>query len=86
MRRNRDRPFVVSSDPQMDTARRRVSRLSTNELLNWADVASAGLMRGFEDYRGKGDKRSLDEIRVTLISLTALTDELIIRHEVEQEQ
>lgn len=76
---------MVSSDPQMDTARRRVSKLSTNELLNWADVASAGMMRGFEDYRGKGDRVSLDEIKITLVSLTALTDELIIRHEAENE-
>lgn len=74
-----------SEDPQLAKARKRVAKLSTNELLGWADVAAAGMMRGFEDYRSKGQIVSLDEIKITLLSLSALTDELIIRHEVEHE-
>jgi hypothetical protein len=79
MRKSKD----PDGDPASVKARRRVMRLGTNELLNWADVASSGLMRGFEDYRKTGDVFALDEIKITLVSLAALTDELIIRHEVE---
>jgi hypothetical protein len=73
----------LSDDQQLAAARRRVAKMGTNELLNWADVAGSGMAKGFSDYRREGDVLSLDEIHLALISLTAVTDELIIRGESE---
>lgn len=76
-------PITVTDEEDLARARRRVTRMSINELLDWADAAGSGMAKGFADYRKEGNMVSLEDIRLGLISLTALTDELIGRHEAE---
>lgn len=66
-------------------ARRRVQKMSVHELINWADVAGSGMAKGFMDYRKEGNLDSLLEIRDALVALSEVTEELIIRGEVEQQ-
>lgn len=78
-------PITVTDEEELARARRRVARMSVNELLDWADAAGSGMAKGFSDYRKEGEMVSLEDIRVGLIALTALTDELIGRHEAEHQ-
>ena len=69
--------------PERRKAARRVAKMSTHELLNWADAATMGVDKGFQDYRKEGDPVSLEEIRIGLIGLEAITLELLLRDEAE---
>ena len=60
-------------------ATRRVRKMSTNDLLNWADVAGSGMAKGFMDYREHGDYTSLAEIGLGVITLHAVVLELKAR-------
>jgi hypothetical protein len=60
-------------------ASRRVQKMSTNDLLNWADVAGSGMAKGFMDYREHGDIESLAEIGLAVITLHAVVLELKAR-------
>jgi hypothetical protein len=71
----------VPDDVELARARRRVSRMSTHELLEWADQAGTGMAKAFADFRKEGSLASLDEISVALLALTAVTDELTARTE-----
>lgn len=57
-------------------ARKRLSRLGTHEILNWADMAGSGMAKGLDDYRRNADAESLAEIRNGLIALLAAVDEI----------
>ena len=70
-------------DAERQKALRRVRKMSTHELLNWADAATMGIDKGFQDYRKEGDPVSLEEIRIGLVGLEAITLELLIRDEAE---
>jgi hypothetical protein len=67
--------------PALARARRRVAKLGTTELLEWADTAVTGAGRAFSDYRREEQAESLLEIREALPALAALVDELILRNE-----
>ena len=64
-------------------ASRRVRKMSTNDLLNWADVAWSGTAKGFMDYREHGDDASLAEIGLGVITLHAVVLELKARASTE---
>jgi hypothetical protein len=67
--------------PAYKTAVKRVPKLSTHDLLNWADTASIGLGQGFDDYKQHGTPESLYEIREKISAMQALVEELMKRHE-----
>lgn len=64
-------------------ARKRVARMSTHEMLEWADVAGSGMAKAFGDYRKEGAPEALDEIRQALLALSAVTDELAARQDAQ---
>lgn len=66
---------------EYETAKRRVRKISTSELLEWADVASSAMGRGFSDYRSQDRVESLEEIRLATVTMAALVEELKARHE-----
>lgn len=68
-------------DAQFQKTRSRVRRISTTELLDWTDVAGSQMAKGFMDYRRYGHVESLEEVKLGLLQLRALTEELIERHE-----
>lgn len=61
---------------EYEKCRARVRRMSRTELLDWADVAGSGMAKGFMDYRKHGVVDSLEEIRLSLVQLAALVEEL----------
>lgn len=71
----------LPDDAELARARRRVTRMSTHELLDWADQAGSGMAKAFSDFRREGTLIPLDEIRTALLALTAVTDELTARTE-----
>lgn len=71
----------LPEDAELERARRRVTRMSTHELLAWADQAGSGMAKAFSDFRREGSLTPLDEIRTALLALTAVTDELTARTE-----
>lgn len=71
--------FSDTDQELLKTASRRVRKLPTTELLNWADSAGSGMARGFQDYREHGDLMSLEEIGLGLITLHAVVLELKAR-------
>lgn len=71
---------IKESDSELDRARRRVARLSTHEILNWADSAGSGMAKAFDDYRKYGEEESLDELKQAVKSLEAVIEELRARH------
>lgn len=73
----------VSEDAELASARRRVRKVSTHDLLEWADAAGSGMAKGFGDYRKDRELVSLEEIRTALMSLLAVTDELYARQDGE---
>lgn len=76
-----DQPTPLAEAEEQTRARRRVARMSTHDLLEWADTAGSGMAKGFSDYRKEGQLESLDEIRYALLALVAVTDELQARQE-----
>ena len=70
-------PHWSPEDAQIvSDARRRLSRLDTLRLLDWADTCGSGMSKGFDDYRKFGDLASIEEIAEGLLTLWAVTLEL----------
>ena len=69
-------------DPIVEKARKRLARLSTHEILNWADSAGSGMAKAFDDFRKHGEKETLEEIERALKSMSAVVEELKARHDV----
>lgn len=67
-----------------EKVRKRVSRMSEFEMLEWVEAAGAGMFKGFRDYRQHENIESLEEIRTALIGVQAIVDELAERHEAAQ--
>ncbi len=65
-------PYVVAAE--IERARRRVQRMTIEEMLNWADLAGSDMMRLFRAYRK--DPNSLEDIRLAVVGLTAIYEEL----------
>jgi hypothetical protein len=59
--------------------RRRVARITTDDLLMWADNAASGIQRQLDDFRREPDEAHLGEIKLAALSLDAVTDELALR-------
>jgi hypothetical protein len=85
--RSRPAPTDLAQEPsdraELARARRRVTKMSSHELLNWADAAGTGMARAFGDFRRAGEVTSLDEVHGALLALAAVTDELKLRAEME---
>jgi hypothetical protein len=64
-------------------ASKRVSKLSTTDLLDWADAAGSGMAKGFMDFRKHGDYASLEDIGLGMITLQAVVYELKARKDAE---
>lgn len=71
---------VKELDPELEKARKRVSKIATHEILNWADSAGSGMAKAFDDYRKYGEEDSLNEISRAVKQLQAVVEELKVRH------
>jgi len=60
----------------LERASKRCSRLSTSQLLNWAEQALNGMGKGFDDFRDHGEQSSVEDIRLGLLSMLAVVTEL----------
>lgn len=85
MRWHRAEGYAPSSSDQelAQQASKRVARLTTTALLDWADAAGSGMAKGFDDYRKHGDLASVEEIALGMITLQAVVYELKLRAEAE---
>lgn len=57
-------------------AHKRLSRLPTPSVLDWADQAGSGVFKALDDYRRLGTQESLQEARSGLEALLAVVDVL----------
>lgn len=57
-------------------AKKRLGRLQTVDILNWADQAGSGVAKALDDYRRIGTSESLEEARIGLESLLGLVEVL----------
>ena len=60
-------------------AYKRVAKMNTAQLLDWADAAGSGMAKGFDDYREYHDIESIEEIGLALFTLEAVIFELKLR-------
>jgi hypothetical protein len=58
---------------------RRVQRMDSSALLEWADLATSGMQRQLDDFRKSPDESHLGEINVALLGMGAVVDELALR-------
>ncbi len=58
---------------------RRVQRMDSSALLEWADLATSGMQRQLDDFRKHPDESHLGEINVALLGMGAVVDELALR-------
>ena len=58
---------------------RRVAMMSTDDLMSWADTATYGMQRQFDDFRKNPDEAHLAEIKLAALSIDAVADELGVR-------
>ena len=71
--------YSAMDEELLKRASRRVRKLTTAMLLDYADAAGSGMAKGFQDYREQGDYASLAEIGLGLITLHAVVLELKAR-------
>jgi len=57
-------------------AQKRVERLSTPEILQWADTAGAGISRALSDYQREGSRDSLEDAYTGLLTMLGVVEEL----------
>lgn len=71
----------MSLTPEELAARikRRVEKMTTDDLMSWADTATYGIQRQFDDFRKAPDEAHLAEIKLAALSIDAVADELGIR-------
>lgn len=65
-----------ADNPIQAKVRKRFERLSTSDILDWADQAGSGVARCLQDYRNYGASESLHEARTGLEGLLTLVDVL----------
>lgn len=73
----------MSLTPEELAARlaKRVARMTTDDLMSWADSATYGMQRQFDDFRKSPDDAHLAEIKLAALSIDAVADELGVRLE-----
>lgn len=76
--------YSATDEELMRQATNRVRKLSTTQILEWADAAGSGMAKGFQDYREHGDISSLEDIGLGVISLQAVVMELKARAAAER--
>jgi hypothetical protein len=82
--RKKDTPGPSETDEQiLARAFRRADKMSTTDLLNWADVAGSSMAKGFLDYREHGGLESITDLGLGLIALQAVIYVLKARCESE---
>ena len=62
----------------------RAQKMSTHEILNWIDTTGSDMAKIVMEYRKHGNIDSLSELRLAISYLQAMTEELIIRQENEE--
>lgn len=67
---------VIELDRVREKASKRLDRLATTDVLNWADAVGSGLARALDDYRKDGQPESLAEARQGVQSLLGVLDVL----------
>jgi hypothetical protein len=67
-------------DQVRERAQKRLSRLTTPDILNWADQAGTGIAKALDDYRRLGDQQSLDEAQNGISAVAGAIDVLSSRH------
>lgn len=81
-RRKHSAEFSETDLELMARAERRVRKMTTHALLDWADAAGSGMAKGFADYRAHGDLASLEDIALGVITLNAVVLQLKARAEI----
>lgn len=76
-RGSRDR--AREADSVREKAEQRLARLSTPEVLNWADQAGSGVAKALDDYRRLGERESLLEAQDGISALAGVLDVLLNR-------
>lgn len=61
-------------------ARKRISKMSSGDLLDWLDIALAGMMRHLDDYRRSGDFAHLAEVGLAESTINMVVSELLDRN------
>lgn len=64
------------TDLDPERIKRRITKLSTSELLDWADVAASGIMRHLDSFRRTPDEAHLGEISLAAVTMGYVVDEL----------
>lgn len=63
-------------DPTRTKAAKRLNRLPTPDVLNWADQVGSGIAKALDDYRKQDSPESLTEARQGAQSLLGVLDVL----------
>jgi hypothetical protein len=79
------REWDESKRELLEAASKRVSKMNSDDLLAWSDVAASGLMKACEDYMKQEEVASLEEMTEAVITLQAvviiLTERYILTHD-----
>lgn len=59
--------------------RTRVEKMTTDDLMSWAETAVYGIQRQLDDFRRDPDEAHLAEIKLAALSMDAVADELGVR-------
>lgn len=57
----------------------RVAKMTTDDLMSWADTATYGMQRQLDDFRRSPAEDHLAEIKLAALSMDAVADELGVR-------
>jgi hypothetical protein len=63
-------------DKRRTLAYKRLKKLPTTEVLNWADSTGSGIVKALDDYRRLGQAVSLEEAKQGLWALIGVVDAL----------
>lgn len=67
--------------PALQKARKRVAKLGTPALMEWAETTVSAMGRAFSDYQREETVESLAELQeAALPVMVALVDELVLRY------
>jgi hypothetical protein len=69
----------MSPDEMAARIARRVAKMTTDDLMLWADNAASGMQRQLDDFRRHPAEDHLAEIKLAALSMDAVVDELGIR-------
>jgi hypothetical protein len=74
----------TDQDKGLERAQARIRRMSSNDLLDWLDVALSGMMRHLENYRRSGDFAHLAELGLAEMTVNMVMSELTDRSLAEE--